>query len=70
MFGLSITPKENFLAYLTQFVFLTIGRLVPGNVVTVAIDMCGKREWIYGITQNHLYFIKISVHFIVGSTSI
>ena len=41
------------LAYSTQFVFLTI-RLVPGNVVMVAIDMCGKSpitgEWIYGIT--------------------
>ena len=39
--------------YTTQFVFLII-RLVPGNVVMVAIDMCGKSpitgEWIYGIT--------------------
>ena len=37
----------------TQFVFLTI-RLVHGNVVMVAIDMCGKSltsgEWIYGIS--------------------
>ena len=53
MFGLGIAPKEIFLVYSTQFVFLTI-RLVPGNVAMVAIDMCGKGpitgEWIYGIT--------------------
>ena len=41
MFGLGIAPKENFLAYSTQFIFLII-RLVPGNVVMVAIDMCEK----------------------------
>ena len=41
MFGLGIAPKETFLMYSTQFVFLII-RLVPGNVVLVAIDMCGK----------------------------
>ena len=53
MFGLGMVPKEGFLAYSTQFIFLII-RLVPGNVVMVAIDMCGKSpitgEWIYGIT--------------------
>ena len=53
MFGLGIALKETFLAYSTQFVFLII-RLAPGNVVMVAIDMCGKSpitgEWIYGIT--------------------
>ena len=53
MFGLGIAPKEIFLAYSTQLVFSTI-RLVAGNVVMVAIDMCGKSpitgEWIYGIT--------------------
>ena len=53
MFGLGIAPKEIFLAYSTRFVFSTI-RLVPENVVMVAIDMCGKSpmtgEWIYGIT--------------------
>ena len=52
MLGLGMAPKENFLAYSTQFIFLMI-RLVPGNVVLVAIDMCGKSpitgEWIYGI---------------------
>ena len=72
MFGLGIAPKEIFLAYSTQFVFLTI-RLVPGNVVMVAIDMCGKSpitgEWIYGITWKHVYF-NISVVFIVHTTSI
>ena len=53
IFGLGMVPKEGFLAYSTQFIFLII-RLVPGNVVMVAIDMCGKSpitgEWIYGIT--------------------
>ena len=53
MFGLGIAPRQIFLACSTQFVFLTI-RLVHGNVVMVAIDMCGKKhirgEWIYGIT--------------------
>lgn len=41
MFGLVIAPKENFLVYSTQFVFL-IKRVVPGHVVVVAIDVCGK----------------------------
>ena len=41
MFGLGMVPKEGFLAYSTQFIFLII-RLVPGNVVMVVIDMCGK----------------------------
>ena len=53
MFGLGIALKENFLAYSAQFIFLII-RLVPTNVVMVAIGMCGKSlimgEWIYGIT--------------------
>ena len=53
MFGLGIAPKVTFLAYSTQYVSLII-RLVPGNVVMVTTDMCGKSpitgEWIYGIT--------------------
>ena len=53
MFGLGMVPKENFLAYSTQFVFLAI-RLVTENVVMVTIDMCRKSpimwEWAYGIT--------------------
>ena len=53
MFGLGMAPKEGFLAYSTQFIFLII-RLVPENVVMVAIDMSGKSpvagEWIYVIT--------------------
>ena len=53
MFGIVMVPKEDFLAYSTQFIFLII-RLLPGNVVMVATDMCGKSpivgEWIYGIT--------------------
>ena len=48
-----MVPKEGLPAYSTQFTFLII-RLVPGNLVMVAIDMCGKspitREWIDGIT--------------------
>ena len=69
MFGLGIVPKETFLAYSTQFVLLII-RLAPGNVVMVALDMCGKSpitgEWIFGITRNHMYF-NISVHFTVDT---
>ena len=53
MFGLGIAPRETFLVYSTQFVFLII-IFVPGNVIMVAIDMCGKspitRERIFGIT--------------------
>ena len=53
MFGLGMVPKEVFLSYSTEFIFLII-RLVPGNVVMAAIDMCGKSpitwEWIHGIT--------------------
>ena len=71
MFRLDIAPKEIFLAYSTQFFFLT-KKLVPGNVVMVAIDMCGKSpimgEWIYGITWKHVYF-NISVLFIVDTSS-
>ena len=52
MFWLGMVPKEGFLAYSTQSIFLII-RLVPGNVVMVA-NMCGKSPitggWIYGIT--------------------
>ena len=56
MFGLGMVPNEGFVAYSAQFIFLII-RLVSGNVVIVAIDMCGKipiiGEWIYGITRKH-----------------
>ena len=41
IFGLDMASKEYFLANSTQFIFLII-RLVPGNVVMVDIDMCGK----------------------------
>ena len=63
MFELGMALKENFPAYSTQFIYLII-RLVPGNVVLVAIDMCEKipitGEWIYGITWKHvLPFIYI-----------
>ena len=63
---------EIFLAYSTHFIFLTIS-LVPGNVVLVAIVMCGKSpntgEWIYGMTLKQVYF-NLSVLFVVGTTSI
>ena len=39
---LGIAPKENILAYYTQFIFLII-RLDHGNVIMVANGMCGKR---------------------------
>ena len=65
MFGLGIVLKEIFIAYSTQFVFLAI-RLAPGNVVIVALDMCGKSpitgEWMYGFTWKHVSF-NISVLF-------
>ena len=69
MLQLGIAPKETFLGYSTQFVFLRI-RLLLENVVMVAIDMCRKNpitgEWIYGITWSHVYF-NISVLFIVDT---
>ena len=53
MFGLGMAPKEGFFVYSTQFIFLIIS-LIPGKVLMVAIDKCGKSsltgEWIYGIT--------------------
>ena len=52
MFGLGMAPNKNSLAYSTQFIFLII-RILPGNVVMVAIDIGRKQpvtgEWIYGI---------------------
>ena len=67
MFGLGMVPKEVFLAYSTQFIFLII-RLVPGNVVMVAIDMCGKSpitgEWIYGITWKHVLAFMFFVYYL------
>ena len=72
MFRLGVAPKETFLAYSTHFVFLTI-RLVPGTVVMVAINMCGKslttEEWIYGISWKHVY-LNISFLFTVDTTFI
>ena len=72
MFRLGVAPKETFLAYSAHFVFLTI-RLVPGNVVMVAINMCGKslttEKWIYGISWKHVY-LNISFLFTVDTTFI
>ena len=72
MFGVDIAPKENFLTYSTQCVFSTI-RLVPGNVVMVAINMCRKipitAEWICGITWKHVY-LNIFVLVIVDTPPI
>ena len=78
MFALGIVPKEVFLTYSTQFISLII-TLVPGNVVMVAIDKCGKSpitgEWIYWITWKHVVFmffidylfvcLIISLHFYI-----
>ena len=67
MSGLGMAPKENFFAYSTQFIFMII-RLVPGNVVMVAIDMCRKSpitgEWIYGIRENMYYLYLLCFLFI------
>ena len=41
MFGLGMTLKKNFFTYSIQFIFMII-RVVLGNVVMVAIGMCGK----------------------------
>ena len=64
MIGMS--PKEGFLAYSTQFIFLII-RLVPGNLVMVAIDMCGKSpitwEW-NGITSKHVLAYMFFVYYL------
>ena len=68
MFGLSIVSKENYLTYSTQFIFFMI-RLVRGNVVVVAIDICGKssitREWIYGIMWKHVLTFMFSVYLFI-----
>ena len=48
MFGLGMVPKESFLAQSNQFIFLII-RLVLGNVVMVAIDMCKKKPHHKGV---------------------
>ena len=73
MFGLGMTPKENFLTYLIQLIFLII-RLVPGNVVMVAI-ICVERaplranlttgEWIYVITWKHVLAFTFFVYFFI-----
>ena len=68
MFRLGMVPKEVFLVYSTQFIFLII-RLVPGNVVMVAIDMCRKSpimvEWIYGITWKYVLAFMFFVYLFV-----
>ena len=43
MFGLDMVLKENFCAYSTQFIVFII-RFVLGNMVMVAIDICGKNS--------------------------
>ena len=67
MFRLDMVPKEGVLIYSTQFIFLII-RLVPGNVVMVTIDMCGKSlitgEWIYGITWKHVLAFMFFVYYL------
>ena len=67
MFGLDMVPKGGVLIYSTQFIFLII-RLVPGKVVTVTIDMCGKSpitgEWIYGIRWKHVLAFMFFVYYL------
>ena len=63
--GLGIASKEIFLVYSTQFVFSTV-RLVPGNVVMVAIDMCGKRyvfKYLRCFYCTYYLYYKISVFY-------
>ena len=66
MYGLDMVPKEGFLAYSTQFIFLI--RSVPENVVMVAIDKCGKStimgEWIYGIMWKRVLAFMFFVYYL------
>ena len=71
MFGLEMRPKENFLAYSTQFIFLII-RLVTGNVVMAVIDVCWKKPYHgrvdilnYLKTCISFYVFRLSIHFSV-----
>ena len=63
-----MVPKEVFLAYSPQFIYLII-RLVPGNVVMVAIDICRKSritgKWIYGITRKHVSAFMFFVYYLL-----
>ena len=59
MFGLDIALKENFLTYSTEFVLLII-RLVPGNVVMVAINMCGKIPMTVELRETMYYLLCFS----------
>ena len=73
MFWLGIASKEIFVACPTQFVFLII-RPVPGNLVMVTIDMCGKSSITEGtgymeLRENNVYF-DIFFLFIVDATFI
>ena len=59
--GQAMALKGNFIAYLTNFIFLVV-RLLPGNMVMVAIDICGKSpitgewQWNYMKTCISFYF--------------
>ena len=65
MFGLGMVPKEGFLAYSIQSIYL-IKRFVPA--VMVANDMCGKSpitgEWIYGITWKDVLAFMFFVYYL------
>ena len=70
MFGLGKAPKENFLAYSSQFIFLII-RFVSGNVVMVAIDLGGKSpiigECIMELNESMCYLFVFYVSFVCSS---
>ena len=62
MFGLGMALKGNFLAYLTDFIFLVV-RLLPGNMVMLPIDMCGKSPKTgsgNGITWKHVLALELN----------
>ena len=67
MLGLGMEPNEGFFTYSSQFIFL-IMILVPGNMVMVAIDICGKSsttgEGIYGITWKHVLAFMFFVYYL------
>ena len=67
-FGLDMPTKENFLVYLSQFIFLII-KLVPGNVVMAGIYICDngtiRGNWIYAVTWKHVLLFMLFVYLFV-----
>ena len=72
MFLLGMALKGNFLAYLTDFIFLVV-RLLPGNMVMVANDICGKSLKTgsgNGITWKHILAFIFLFLYLFGPPSV